>query len=127
MKGLLVAVVFMAMGVLSAGAAVPPGYRYTGVVGPIAFPAGHYINEGDGLRFSFTDSLPPASGLRYRLCVRKGSVVVQCWNRRVKPYNSHDAFSIGNFASPNYGALVARWYVGRRVVARWNFFYATGD
>jgi hypothetical protein len=83
--------------------------------------------RGRWAAFSFTDSNPPTAGLQYRVCVSKRSLVVQCWNRRVAAYRSHDGFGVGNFATPQYGELVARWYVGGRAVARWNFYYAPGD
>jgi hypothetical protein len=102
----------------SALAATPDRYRFTGLVGPIAQPAGHYIVEGDGIKFHFADHDVPDAGTRYKVCVAR---VHQCWSRRTHPYT--DTFSIGNFAHPKYGAMTARWYVGGRVVAVWNFYY----
>jgi hypothetical protein len=103
-----------------ATAAVPAKYRYTGVVGPIAQPAGHWIVVGDGIKFYFADHNAPTTGTQYRVCVAK---VHQCWNRRTRPNSYTDTFSIGDFALPQYGAMIARWYVGGRVVAVWNFYY----
>jgi hypothetical protein len=60
--GLLLLIAICSAGAGSATAGVPAKYRYAGVVGPLAWPATHYISTGDGLRFSFTDSNPPASG-----------------------------------------------------------------
>jgi hypothetical protein len=107
-------------------ASVPAKYRYTGVVGPIAFPAARYFAEGGGLRFTFIDSAPPVRGLRYRVCVFKHASVVQCWNRRLRARNSKDGFSVGDFTRPRFGELVARWYVNGRVVATWRFYYDIG-
>lgn len=104
--------------------AYPPKYRYTGVVGPIAGGASHAIEEGGGLKFSFADK-NRTNAPSYRLCLsKKGSgSPFRCWDRpQARSY--FDRFQVGNIYPSPYGPLVAKWIVGGRVVARWEFFYS---
>lgn len=101
---------------------IPPAYRFTGVVSPIAAPASHVIYEGDGFKFYFSDAA--ATVKRYRVCVYKGRshAAAKCWSRRVRQYD-RDQFIVSTLYPLPTGPWIAKWVAGGRVVTKWSFLY----
>jgi hypothetical protein len=133
-KVLPIALFLVASSVVGIGAASgakstdPFRYRYAGVVENGRGIPTHYVARGDGIAFSFFDSLSQGrKSHRYQLCIdHSGKGTPRCLNRTGR-------FGVGRIVFPftlpsdvPLGELTARWLVAGRTVATWRFLYVRG-
>jgi hypothetical protein len=107
---------------------VPAPYRYAGVVENGRRAPAHYIATGDGFRFYFFDALSQGRrSERYRVCVGPaGKAATRCWSRTARFGLGRVAFPVALPPNFQFGPLVARWFIGSRIVATWPFLYVRG-
>jgi len=85
----------------------------------------HTIVRGGGVVFSFFDALSQGrKSVPYRLCVgRLGKPASRCWTRTARYGVGKISFAFTLPPVVPLGELTARWLVGGRTVARWDFLY----
>jgi hypothetical protein len=132
---LVLAVLFVAALVLAVAVAIGgdrsgalASYRYAGVMENGRGAPAHYLAIGDGFRLLFFDALSQGRrSERYKVCLGPpGKPAVRCWQRTAR-------YGVGRVIlgdrlplQVSYGALMARWSIGDRIVTTWPFLYVRG-
>jgi hypothetical protein len=122
---LLIGAPFLVVSVPSASSAQPPQYRFTGWVTAsptLAANPTHLLVEGDAPQLRFTDRWNVTHRrTSYRGCVSKlGSSTARCLAATAPVDGKPSALALPVRCC---GEFVARWYVGKRLVAAWPFRY----
>jgi hypothetical protein len=120
-----IGVPFLAFSVHSASSAQPPQYRFTGWVTAsptLAANPTHLLVEGDAPQLRFTDRWNLTHRrTSYRGCVSKLlSSISRCLAATAPIDGKPSALALPVRCC---GEFVARWFVGKRLVATWPFRY----